>query len=62
MQMWAERRSFPVERERERRPIRVQGAAAPLLFSGALEVSGAPALPLLFESNNKVIKLKLCKM
>ena len=31
-------------------------AGAPLLFSGALEVFGAPVLPLLLKSNNKVIK------
>ena len=50
----SKRRSFSVERKRERRTIggHGEGAASPLLFSGAREFFGAPALPLLFESNN----------
>ena len=34
----------------------VAGAAATLFLSGALEVFGALALPLFYESNNKVMK------
>ena len=41
-----------MERELCSNLVQGTGTAAPLYFSGALEVFGAPALPQLFDSNN----------